>query len=95
MLSITICGGYYMQETNDKVVDLGVRRDRFVRIVERRVNKILSDLDYLGKCSNKRNYEYSAQDTVKVFRAIEKKVRETKLLFQEHNHSKKNFFLKT
>ncbi len=84
-----------MQETVDKAANVGIRRDRFVRIVERRVNKILNDLDDLGKCSNRRNYDYSVQDTAKIFRVIEKKVRETKLLFQEHNHTKKNFFLKT
>jgi len=31
-----------------------VNRDRFVRIAERRVNKILDDYDALGRCSNKK-----------------------------------------
>ena len=84
-----------MQEIVDTAANVGIRRDRFVRIVERRVNKVLNDLDDLGKCSNRRNYDYSVQHTAKIFRVIEKKVKETKLLFQEHNHTKKNFFLKT
>lgn len=59
-----------------------IKRDRFVRIVESRVNKILSGLDNLGKCSNKRNYEYTENDVRKIFREIERKVKETKLQFQ-------------
>ena len=48
-------------------------RDRFVRIVERRVNIVLNNLDSLGKCSNKKNYEYTDKDVKKIFNEIEKK----------------------
>jgi len=65
------------------------RRDRFVRVAERRVNKILENLNNLGKCSNNRNYEYHEADIKKIFREIERKVKETKLLFKvsdQHNN---------
>lgn len=71
----------------------GVRRERFVRIVERRVNKILDDFDSLGKCSNKKNYEYTAEDVRKVFGAVEKKMKEIKLLYQNSNTPKRVFKL--
>ena len=58
------------------------KRDRFVRIAERRVNGILDGLDNLGKCSNGKNYEYTDKEVLKIFREIERKVKETKLQFQ-------------
>jgi len=70
-----------------------IKRDRFVRIVESRVNKILSSLDNLGKCSNKRNYEYTENDVRKIFREIDRKVKETKLQFQGGAKTKGKFKL--
>lgn len=69
------------------------KRDRFVRIVESRVNKIISSLENLGKCSNKRNYEYSENDVRKIFREIERKVKETRLQFQGGAKAKGKFKL--
>jgi len=57
-------------------------RERFVRFVEKRVNRILDALDSLGNCSSRRNYDYSDTDVKKIFGAIEKKVKETRLMFQ-------------
>ena len=68
-------------------------RERFVRIAENRVNRILDALDSLGNCSNKRNYDYSDPDVKKMFSAIEKKVKETRLLFQATAEEKKRFTL--
>lgn len=56
-------------------------RERFVRIAERRVNVILNNLESLGKCSNKRNYEYTETDIKKIFGEIDKKCKEVKALF--------------
>jgi len=70
------------------------KRDRFIRIVEPRVNKIFNDLDSLGKCSNRKNYEYSGEDVKLIFREIEKKVRDTKLMYQGSGSSNNMFKLK-
>jgi hypothetical protein len=69
------------------------KRDRFVRIVERRVNNIFDALDSLGKCANKRNYEYGDDDVKRIFSAIDKKIKETKHLYQNSNTKKKRFTL--
>jgi len=68
-------------------------RERFVRIAEGRVNRILDALDSLGNCSNKRNYDYSDADVKKIFSAIESKVKETILMFQGTSENKKRFTL--
>lgn len=69
------------------------KRERFVRIAERRVNYILDALDKLGKCSDKRNYEYSQEDVRKIFAELDRKIKETKILFQSGNQSRKRFSL--
>ncbi len=68
-------------------------RERFVRIAENRVNRILDALDSLGNCSNRRNYDYSDADVKKIFSEIEKKVKETRSSFQETAGEQKRFTL--
>ncbi len=69
------------------------KHERFIRIAERRVDKILVSIDNLSKCSNKSNYEYTDKEARKIFREIERKVKETKLLFQSKNENRKRFRL--
>ncbi len=70
-----------------------IKRDRFVRIAERRVNKIIDNFDLLGKCSNRRNYEYSEEEVRRIFREIERKVKETRLQFRDGARNKGKFKL--
>ena len=69
------------------------KRERFIKIVERRVNRIVDYLDLLGNCSNRKNYEYTDADVRKIFNEIEKKLRDVKLQFQEAPKAKKVFRL--
>ena len=57
------------------------KRDRFVRIVEARTNKIIDMLRLLGNCSSKSNYDYSEEDVKKIFGALEKELKNTKNRF--------------
>ena len=70
-----------------------IRRERFTKIAERRVNKVLDGLDSLGKCSNRNNYEYSEEEVRKIFREIERKVKEIKLQFRGGAKNKGKFKL--
>ena len=70
------------------------KRERFVRVVEKRVNNILKNLDSLGNCSNTRNYEYTKEDIRKIFHEIDKKIKETKLKFDDTTSGKQKFKLK-
>ena len=54
------------------------KRERFVRIVEARTNRIIDNLRLLGNCSSKSNYEYTDEDIKKIFGAIEREVKATK-----------------
>ena len=64
-------------------------QERFIRIAEQRVNKILDDFDSLAKCSNRRNYSYTDADVKKIFLEIERKSKEIKSMFQETSFNKK------
>ena len=70
------------------------RRDRFIRIAERRVNRILASLDSLGNCSNRRNYDFGKEDVLKMFGEIEKKLRETRQLFEIEVRDRARFTLR-
>lgn len=57
------------------------KRDRFVRLAETRTNKIIDMIRLLGNCSNKSNYNYTDADIQKIFSAIDKELKNTKLKF--------------
>ena len=64
-------------------------RERFVRMAERRVNRIMDALEKLGDCSNLRKYDYSNTDIKRIFEKMEKKLKETRLKFQGTSKNKK------
>ena len=64
-------------------------QERFVRMADRRVNRILDALEKLGDCSDQRNYDYSNTDIKNIFEKIEKKLKETRLKFQGTSKNKK------
>jgi len=70
-----------------------IKRDRFLRIAERRVNRLLDDLDSLGKCANRANYKYTVEDIKKIFGELDKKTKEIKLLFQTSTERRNRFKL--
>lgn len=82
-------------DLNNKHVVPGsdIRRKRFLRIGESRVNRILDNLDNLAKCSNTRNYEYTQVEVRKIFREIERKVKEVKTQFQGKTGNQQRFRL--
>jgi hypothetical protein len=69
------------------------KRERFIRVAERRVNKLLSDFDRLSKCADAKNYTYSEDDIKRIFSEIEKKLREIKALFKYSKEKRKQFKL--
>lgn len=57
------------------------KAERFYRVAERRVNNVLNALRLLGQCSNTRTYEYSERDVQRMFREIERELRNAKQSF--------------
>ena len=65
------------------------KRERFVRIVEKRTNKILEQIRLLGNCSNKHNYSYTDEDIKKIFSVIESELKEAKLKYTSQSSKEK------
>jgi len=81
-----------MNDTNNPAGS-ETNRDRFVRVAERRVNRILDDIDSLSNCSNRKNYDYGRDDVQKIFSEIERKIRETRQLFELEVRERTKFTL--
>ena len=58
-----------------------IRRERFIKIGEKRVNKLLEDFRLLGNCANRANYEYTQEEIDHIFSALEQAFVETKKKF--------------
>jgi hypothetical protein len=59
------------------------KRERFVRLANKRINEVLEKLRILGGCANRRMYEYTEQDIKKMFKAIEDEIKRVRGLFAE------------
>lgn len=68
------------------------KNEKFRRLALSRTNKIIDMVDLLGNLSNRSNYEYSASDVDKIFRAIETSVKKAKAKFSDSSNSKKDKF---
>ncbi|MHA1907076.1 MAG: hypothetical protein ACW98Y_07265 [Candidatus Thorarchaeota archaeon] len=64
------------------------KKDRFVRVIERRTNAVLEKIRVLGNCSNRSMYEYELAEVEKVFRAIRKALKETEQMFKDKESKK-------
>ena len=50
------------------------KREKFVKLSEARVNKVLNSLHLIGNLSNRSVYEYSEEDIRKIFKALQQGV---------------------
>ena len=67
-------------------------RDKFVRLAEARVNSLIRIVRLLGNLSNRSNYSYSASDVDKIFRSIEKELKDAKARFRTGGRSEDSVF---
>lgn len=54
------------------------KSERFIRVVESRVNKALDAIENVGDCADIRIYEYTPQQVDKIFYALDKAVADAK-----------------
>lgn len=71
---------------------MGNKRDKFVELAEKRVNKALKQLELIGNLANKSNYEYDESDYKKIFRVIDEEVKSMKRKFIDANDSSRTKF---
>ena len=59
------------------------RKQKFQRLAEKRVNRILNELRLIGNLSNRANYSYELKQVNKIFKAIQGEVDFLKLKFKK------------
>ena len=58
------------------------KEERFKRIVEKRVQRILDSIRSLSQCSNKRMYQWNDEQSKKIWDAIGKELEKCKSSFE-------------
>ncbi|MBQ3407236.1 MAG: hypothetical protein IJH11_08340 [Lachnospiraceae bacterium] len=71
------------------------KSERFVRVVESRVNKALDSIENVGDCADIRCYAYTPQQVETIFSALEKAVADAKQRFTNGSGRKTVFRLGT
>ena len=64
------------------------RQEKFKRLATKRTNAALESLRLLGNLSNRANYDYTDEEVRKIFKAIDKQLRTTKLRFSTKKSKK-------
>ena len=59
------------------------KRERFEKVAAKRVDRILHYVNLLGNCSNRNNYEYTNADIERMFSAINKSIKASRLLYNK------------
>ena len=72
----------------EKIKNNETPQERFKRIAEVRTNAVLDRLRILGNLSNRQMYGYSQEDINKIFRAIDKQIKEVRAKFNSRKEEK-------
>lgn len=68
------------------------KRKKFVQLAEARVTKTIRDMRLIGNLSNRSAYEYSEDDTRKIFKALQRELDAAKAKFGGEGGSKETEF---
>ncbi|OGJ61494.1 hypothetical protein A3C37_04185 [Candidatus Peribacteria bacterium RIFCSPHIGHO2_02_FULL_53_20] len=68
------------------------RKERFVRLANKRTNTVLERLRVLGNCSNASLYEYTEEEVNKIFGAIAKELNDVKAKFSNSKQKSSRTF---
>lgn len=68
------------------------RRERFLEIGAKRVQKVLDSLESLSKCSNRNNYEFNEEDINKMINSIKNKLKVVEEVYKQKLINKKETF---
>jgi len=69
------------------------KRDSFVRLAEKRVERAVRDVELIGNLSNTSSYEYSDKDVAAIFRALDEAIKSSKQRFSDGLNRRKRFTL--
>jgi uncharacterized protein YceH (UPF0502 family) len=68
------------------------KRERFVLLAERRVNRAIDSLRLVGNLSNRSNYEYTDSDVKQIVAALESSLTELRQRFKSPSSQRESQF---
>lgn len=63
------------------------KRDKFVRLAEKRVNSVIREFYLIGNLSNKSNYDYKKEDIDKIIKTLKKSLSDLESKFTSKSKS--------
>lgn len=69
------------------------KRDRFVDLAEKRVNKVIKDIRLIGNLSNRNNYDFEDAEAQAILRALEQELKALRLRFEQSRKKEQIFKL--
>lgn len=67
-------------------------RERFVSLANSRVTAAITQIRLVGNLSNRRNYEYTAEDAAKITRSLQREIDELKAKFKGEEKNGSSIF---
>lgn len=71
---------------------MNLKRDRFLRLADKRVNAALNKIRLVGNLSDTRNYEYTEEEKKKILASLQNELNNVKTAFNKKNEL--NFSIK-
>jgi len=68
------------------------RREKFIDLAEKRVNRAIGQIKLIGNLSNRSNYSYTDEDVAKIYRALKRSLDEMKARFDSKGADTSNTF---
>ena len=65
------------------------KRDKFVRLAEKRMDNILKGIELMGNLSNSNNYEYTEEDLNKIIRTLKSAISDLEHTYNATSGKKK------
>ncbi len=69
------------------------KRQKFVVLVEKRVNRLIKEIRLVANLSNRSNYQYKDEDVRKIFAAIDAEIRDAKKRFDRNGSGETTRFM--
>lgn len=82
-----------MANIGKKTKENETKREKFVRLVENRMNNTLKQIELLSNLSNKSAYEYNQSDVDKILKALKHAISDLEKSFNASNNIQKKFKL--
>lgn len=67
-------------------------RERFITLANKRVTAAILQLRLVGNLANRKNYEYDAEDSKKIMRALQREIDDLKARFKGEENDDSSIF---